>query len=69
MNCDPCALSAGIQDSRINNGSSAWKELMIIEQLEYDYNINKKLFPGDMRLCNRLYKRYKLWVKEKNFLT
>ena len=43
----------------------AWSEhfkndFEIIEQLEYDYNINKKLFPGDMRLCNRLYKKYKL---------
>ena len=30
----------------------------IIESLEYDYNINKRLLPGDMRLCNKLYKRY-----------
>ena len=34
------------------------KDFETIEQLEHDYNINKKLFPGDMRLCNKLYKRY-----------
>ena len=30
----------------------------IIEQLEYDFTIRKKLFPGDMKLCNKLYRRY-----------
>jgi hypothetical protein len=30
----------------------------IIEQLEYDYNIQKRILPGDMKLCNKLYRRY-----------
>ena len=32
----------------------------IIEQLEYDYEIQKRLLPGDMRLCNKLYDKYRL---------
>ena len=32
----------------------------IIEQLEYDYEIQKRLLPGDMRLCNKLYGKYRL---------
>tara|TARA_Y100001951_G_scaffold11086_1_gene7087 strand:- start:20 stop:229 length:210 start_codon:yes stop_codon:yes gene_type:complete len=30
----------------------------IIEQLEFDYNIKKRILPGDMKLCNKLYRRY-----------
>ena len=32
----------------------------IIESLETDLNIKKRLLPGDMRLCNKLYKKYKV---------
>ena len=34
------------------------KDFEIIEQLEYDYEIQKRLLPGDMKLCNKLYRRY-----------
>ena len=34
------------------------KDFEIIEQLEYDYNIQKRILPGDMKLCNKLYRRY-----------
>ena len=30
----------------------------IIESLEMEYNIRKRLLPGDMKLCNKLYNRY-----------
>jgi hypothetical protein len=30
----------------------------IIDQLELQYSIYKRLFPGDMKLCNKLYRRY-----------
>ena len=36
------------------------KDFEIIESLETDLNIRKRLLPGDMRLCNKLYKRYKV---------
>ena len=32
----------------------------VIEQMELDYNIQKRLLPGDMRLCNKLYKKYRV---------
>jgi hypothetical protein len=43
----------------------AWTEELeedfeIIEQLELDCNIQKRLLPGDMKLCNKLYKKYKI---------
>ena len=43
----------------------AWTEELendfeIIESLETDLNIKKRLLPGDMRLCNKLYKKYKV---------
>ena len=34
------------------------EDLELIEQLELDYNIQKRLLPGDMKLCNKLYRRY-----------
>ena len=36
------------------------KDFEIIESLETDLNIQKRLLPGDMKLCNKLYKRYKV---------
>ena len=36
------------------------KDFEIIESLETDLNIKKRLLPGDMRLCNKLYKKYKV---------
>jgi hypothetical protein len=36
------------------------KDLETIESLETDLNIQKRLLPGDMRLCNKLYKKYKV---------
>ena len=41
----------------------------IIESLEYDYNINKRLLPGDMRLCNKLYNKYKVIYEKNNKLS
>jgi hypothetical protein len=34
------------------------RDFETIESLEYDYNINKRLLSGDMRLCNILYRKY-----------
>ena len=36
------------------------KDFEIIESLETDLNIKKRLLPGDMKLCNTLYKKYKV---------
>ena len=36
------------------------EDFEIIEQLEFDYNLQKRLLPGDIRLCNKLYNKYKL---------
>ena len=36
------------------------EDLELIEQLELDFNIQKRLLPGDMRLCNKLYKKYRV---------
>ena len=36
------------------------KDFEIIESLEVDLNIQKRLLPGDMKLCNTLYKKYKV---------
>ena len=36
------------------------KDFEIIESLETDLNIQKRLLPGDMKLCNKLYKKYKV---------
>ena len=41
----------------------AWTEELeedfeIIDSLESEYNIYKRLLPGDMKLCNKLYNRY-----------
>jgi len=36
------------------------KDFEIIEQLELDYNIQKRLLPGDMKLCNELYNKYRV---------
>ena len=30
------------------------EDLELIEQLELDFNIQKRLLPGDMKLCNEL---------------
>ena len=45
--------------------AGAWTEELkedfeIIEALETDLNIRKRLLPGDMRLCNKLYKKYRV---------
>ena len=32
----------------------------IIEQLEFEYGIKKSILPGDMKLCNKLYNKYKI---------
>ena len=45
--------------------AGAWKEELkedfeIIEALETDLNIQKRLLPGDMKLCNKLYKKYRV---------
>ena len=42
------------------------EDFEIIEQLEFDYNLQKRLLPGDMRLCNKLYNKYKLDGKKDN---
>ena len=34
------------------------EDFEIIESLETDFNIRKRLLPGDMKLCNKLYNRY-----------
>ena len=34
------------------------EDLETIESLEVDLNIQKRLLPGDMKLCNKLYNRY-----------
>ena len=34
------------------------EDFEIIESLESEYNIYKRLLPGDMKLCNKLYNRY-----------
>ncbi len=34
------------------------EDFEIIESLEMEYNIRKRLLPGDMKLCNKLYNRY-----------
>ena len=36
------------------------EDLELIEQLELDFNIQKRLLPGDMKLCNELYNKYKV---------
>jgi hypothetical protein len=36
------------------------EDFEIIESLEYDFNIRKRLLPGDMKLCNKLYKKYEV---------
>ena len=36
------------------------EDLETIESLEVDLNIQKRLLPGDMKLCNTLYKKYKV---------
>jgi hypothetical protein len=43
----------------------AWTEELkedfeIIEALELDLNIRKRLLMGDMLLCNKLYKKYRV---------
>ncbi len=43
----------------------AWTEELefdfaIIEQLEFEYNIKKRMLPGDMKLCNKLYNKYRV---------
>ena len=43
----------------------AWTEELkedfeIIEALELDLNIRKRLLTGDMLLCNKLYKKYRV---------
>ena len=43
----------------------AWTEELendfeIIESLETDLNIQKRLLPGDMKLCNKLYNKYRV---------
>ena len=34
------------------------EDFEIIESLEMEYNIRKRLLPGDMKLCNKLNNRY-----------
>ena len=36
------------------------EDFEIIESLEYEFNIRKRLLPGDMILCNILYNKYRL---------
>ena len=36
------------------------KDFEIIESLETDLNIQKRLLPGDMKLCNKLYNKYRV---------
>ena len=45
--------------------AGAWTEELkedfeIIEALELDLNIRKRLLRGDMLLCNKLYKKYRV---------
>jgi O-succinylbenzoate synthase len=45
--------------------AGAWTEELkedfeIIEALELDLNIRKRLLTGDMLLCNKLYKKYRV---------
>jgi len=42
------------------------KDFEIIESLETDLNIQKRLLPGDMKLCNKLYNKYKVTYEKKN---
>ena len=44
------------------------KDFKIIESLEYDYNIQKRILPGDMRLCNDIYNKYKIIGIGKGYL-
>ena len=36
------------------------EDFEIIESLETDLNIRKRLLPGDMKLCNKLYNKYRV---------
>tara|TARA_B100001105_G_C21970068_1_gene264531 strand:+ start:96 stop:332 length:237 start_codon:yes stop_codon:yes gene_type:complete len=45
------------------------KDFDIIESLEYDFNIQKRLLPGDMKLCNKLYNKYKVTYEKNNKLS
>ncbi len=36
------------------------EDFEIIESLETDLNIHKRLLPGDMKLCNKLYNKYRV---------
>tara|TARA_Y100000310_G_scaffold120406_1_gene119177 strand:+ start:1320 stop:1553 length:234 start_codon:yes stop_codon:yes gene_type:complete len=40
----------------------------IIEQLEFEYGIKKSILPGDMKLCNKLYNKYKIIGIGKSYL-
>ena len=42
------------------------KDFEIIESLETDLNIQKRILPGDMKLCNKLYNKYKVTYEKKN---
>ena len=44
------------------------KDFEIIESLEYDYDIQKRILPGDMKLCNKLYNKYKIIGIGKGYL-
>ena len=45
------------------------KDFEIIESLETDLNIQKRLLPGDMKLCNKLYNKYKVTYEKNNKLS
>ena len=54
-----------LQFAREKTVSGIWtdeleEDFEIIEQLEFEYGIRKRLLPGDIRLCNKLYNKYKL---------
>ena len=45
--------------------SGAWSDELkddfeIIESLETDFEIRKRILPGDMKLCNKLYNKYRV---------
>ena len=54
-----------LQYAQERSAPGAWtgelkEDFETIESLETDFNIRKRILSGDMRLCNKLYKKYKV---------
>ena len=58
-------IATFLQYAQEKSIAGAWTEelkedLEIIEAWETDLNIQTRLLPGDMNLCNKLYKKYRV---------